>query len=168
MKHFPPTRLQELLDHARKDSERNYLMILVGYNHGLRASEIVGIRGSQIANGHLTIQRLKGSRRTTQPLLPNEREGLERYAARAEKDGLLFPVSRVQFWRIMQRYKRELGWDACHPHMLKHSTGRKIIKRGVEYVQTWLGHVNGSNSLIYSQPDETDANEVVSKEMSLG
>lgn len=69
--------MRTMLAVARAHSERDWLMILVAYLHGLRASEVCGrsgverkvkgklkvvfpIRGVDICDGELTTQRLKG------------------------------------------------------------------------------------------------------------
>ena len=65
MKHLTRDELRALLTVAKAHSERDHLMILTGFWHGLRCSEIVKMRGTQIRDGHLTVQRLKGSLKTT-------------------------------------------------------------------------------------------------------
>ncbi|MGE0407457.1 MAG: tyrosine-type recombinase/integrase, partial [Candidatus Korobacteraceae bacterium] len=72
MQHLTRDELHSLLHHARAESERDWLMILVAFWHGLRASEVTKLERSQIADGFLTVQRLKGSLKTTQPLVSHE------------------------------------------------------------------------------------------------
>ena len=81
MKSLTKPQLESLLQVARKHSESDYLALLVGFNHGLRVSEILSLSPENIVNGTLVIQRLKRSRKTAQPLLPNEKELLETLAA---------------------------------------------------------------------------------------
>src|SRR6202030_3688041 len=105
---------------------------------------------------YLTIQRLKGSEKTVQPLvedaeeLLNERVAVERWLeshkALHAGDGYrkrLFPISRVQFFRLFRRYGREAGLPRhlCHPHVLKHSIAMQSIPlAGIENVRQYLGH----------------------------
>jgi len=58
-----------LLRTAKSRSQRDFTMLLLTYRHGLRASEVAGIRLDDIENGHLTVARLKGSLRTCQPIV---------------------------------------------------------------------------------------------------
>ena len=60
-----------LLRTAKSRSQRDFTMLLLTYRHGLRASEVAGIRLDDIENGHLTVARLKGSLRTCQPIVPH-------------------------------------------------------------------------------------------------
>jgi integrase len=55
---------------ARARSTRDWAMILLAYRHGLRASEVCGLRLGDVdlKAGSVTIARLKGSMLTTQPL----------------------------------------------------------------------------------------------------
>src|SRR6202051_203127 len=55
---------------AAADNKRNLAMILLGYRHGMRASEVcrLELKDLDLRNGEITIRRLKGSLKTTQPL----------------------------------------------------------------------------------------------------
>ena len=55
---------------AASDSARDLAMILIAFRHGMRASEVCGleVKDVDIKNGEITIRRLKGSLKTTQPL----------------------------------------------------------------------------------------------------
>src|SRR5260370_8287825 len=61
--------IQKILRVA-SESKRNLPMILLAYRHGMRASEVCGLRLSDLdmRNAQVTIRRLKGSLTTTQPL----------------------------------------------------------------------------------------------------
>lgn len=173
MKSLTRPQLDRLLTVTRKHSEQDYLMLAVIFNHGLRISEVVGgwatVKGvkvwnegltrANIVSGHLVIQRLKRSRKTVQPLLPSERQGLEQLAG--ETEDRLFPMSRMTAWRRMQAYCAEAGVPLflAHPHALKHSTGRLAYQggMGIPELQAYLGHVSGSSTMVYLQADETEA-----------
>jgi integrase len=55
---------------AKDRGVRDWAMILLAYRHGLRASEVCGLRlaDADLKDGAISIQRLKGSMRTVQPL----------------------------------------------------------------------------------------------------
>jgi integrase len=170
MKSLTHSELDALLNVARQHSERDHLAILVCFNHGLRISELVGdydkdgnyrpgLTKRNIVGSHLVLQRLKGSRKTTQPLLRNEREALQQLAATCE--GEFFPMSRQTFWRKMQAYGAEAGIPQfkAHPHALRHSAGRIGFTGGMTIpdIQKYLGHVSGANTLIYLESSEEEA-----------
>jgi integrase len=157
MKSFTETELDLLIATAAKHSERDAMLIQTVYNHGLRASEAIELGPGNLISGKLQVKRLKGSRTTTQSILPGERDFLEANLP----TGRPFKMHRTTFWRKMQRYCVEAGLDKtkAHPHTLKHTTGRLAYKAGVGVaeIQSILGHVNGSNAMIYMQADEDEA-----------
>ena len=65
-----PPEMLALLKAARKRSIRDWAMILLAYRHGLRASEVCGIKMADmdLKSGSISIRRLKGSLHTIQPL----------------------------------------------------------------------------------------------------
>jgi type 1 fimbriae regulatory protein FimB len=159
MKSLTHDELDALLDVARSKSAADYLMLLVTFNHGLRASEVINLTRDNVVAGNLTVQRLKGSKKTSQPLLPAERALL--LARAAETDGRLFPMCRMTFWRRMQEYGTAAGIhpDKLHPHILKHACGKLGFTAGMTLpeVQTYLGHVNGKNTMVYLEASEDEA-----------
>jgi integrase len=141
--------LKALLERAKASRERDWLMILVGYWHGLRASEVVGLKRDDVQDGYIIVQRLKRSALTTQPLMEdpdplfNERAGMFDFVQFMTRDERIFPVSRIQFYRLFRRYANQAGIPRHkqHPHVLKHSIAMQTIhSAGIENVRQWLGH----------------------------
>lgn len=147
-------------------------MILVGFSHGLRASEVVAIKRDDIQDGHITVARLKGSNKTTQPLvddpdpLLNERQALIDYISRMAGNQRIFPISRVQFFRLVQRYAKAAGIPAHkrHPHVLKHSIAMQTIhSAGIENVRQYLGHKSISSTGAYLKVSDADAANAIAR-----
>lgn len=160
MKAMTREQLDAVLVVARRHSEDDYLALLIGFNHGLRISEILALTPHNIVNGYLVVQRLKNSKRTVQPLLQNERDAV---MAKCTKGGPFFAVCRKTLWAHMKRYCAEagvpFGKDFVTVHSLKHTTGRLGFKGGmtIPEVGARLGHKNLGNSLIYMQATEEEA-----------
>jgi hypothetical protein len=66
-------------------------MVLTGYAHGTRASEIVGLRVSDLYfdRNQIHINRLKGSETNVQEMVPGEREALlaTKWRGRGQHEG---------------------------------------------------------------------------------
>lgn len=160
MKAMTREQLDAVLAVALKYSEDDHLALLIGFNHGLRPSEIVSLNPEHVVNGFLVIQRLKRSKRTVQPLLSNERDAV---MAKVAKGGLFFPMCRKTLWMHMKAYCKEagvpFGRDFVSTHSLKHTCGRLGFKGGmtIPEVGSRLGHKNLGNSLIYMQATEEEA-----------
>jgi site-specific recombinase XerD len=166
VEHLSNEQIHALLTHAKASRDRDWLMILVGYWHGLRASEVVGITAGSIADGHLTVARLKGSNKTVQPLvahadpLLDEARGLFEYTSEMHFNQKLFPISRVQFYRLFHRYAIAAGIAKrnAHPHILKHSIAMQSIgNAGIENVRQYLGHKSLSSTGAYLIVDDLTA-----------
>jgi integrase len=155
MRSLTRDQLDALLAEAKRHSERDYLMLLVTFQHALRVSETLSLAAGNITNGFIRVKRGKGSRPAEHPLLANEKEALQRLAETTP--GQLFPISRATFWRRIQDYGQKAGVPShlCHPHALKHTCGRLGFLGGmtVPDLVEYLGHVNPSNSLIYAKSD---------------
>src|SRR5215472_19137046 len=101
---------------ARKSSRyghRDATMILIGYRHGLRASELCDLQWSQVelATGRLHVRRAKnGSLRRLQ-----REQGLSSHVFMTEREGPMTPKG----FSCAIRSDRGPGQDA-HPHMLRH------------------------------------------------
>jgi integrase len=162
--------LLALLGAAKEKRERDWLMILVAFSHGLRASEVTGFKRDAVKDGYLTVHRLKGSLRTTQPLVehPNplldEKEALIEYAAKSSLNQPVFKVSRSQFFRLVQRYAKAANIPAHkrHPHVLKHSIAMQTIQSaGIENVRQYLGHKSIASTGAYLKVSDADAARAV-------
>lgn len=164
--------LLALLQAAKTHSRRNWLMILVVFCHGLRASEVVALERDAVIDGHLTVARKKGSLRTVQPLvsnpdpLLNEREFLFDYVASLPRNQRLFPISRQHFWRLMQRYGEaaKIPERKRHPHILKHTIAMQIIhSAGIENTRQYLGHKSMSSTGAYLKVSDEAASAAVAQ-----
>lgn len=166
MEALSKAELIALLEAARAHSERNFLMILVAYSHGLRATEVTRIQRDDLADGCITVVRLKGSLKTVHPLvadtdrLLDERSALLAFAAKLHGKQRLFPVTRQHFWRLVQRYAKAAGIPERkrHPHVLKHSIAMQTIhKAGIENVRQYLGHRSMSSTGAYLKVSDAEA-----------
>lgn len=150
MKSLTMDELKSLIQVAGSEA----LMFRVMFNHGLRVSEVINLTDANVVDGHLIVQRLKGSKKTTQRLLADEQE-------LTGMTGRFFPMSRITVWRRIKEYGAKAGIPEfkCHPHIMKHTTGRLAYNGGcgLPEVQSILGHVNGGNSMIYMQAEESEA-----------
>ena len=154
------------LDALLAVSGEHSLMFRVTFNHGLRVSETLGLTKDNIPAELIDVQRLKGSKRTIQPLLGGERDALLKLAATSTGYFFLSEIenresARRQFNRLMRRYGKlaNVPEHKCHAHALKHACGRLGYEggMGIPELQTYLGHVNGKNTMVYLEATEEQA-----------
>jgi type 1 fimbriae regulatory protein FimB len=157
MKSLTMDELRQVIKVAREHSERDAQLIITTYYHGLRASEAIDLGPENLVAGKLYVKRLKGSNETVQSLRNAERTFLNLNLPA----GKPFKMHRTTFWRKMKKYCTLAGIDPTkgHPHTLKHTCGRLSYEAGVGLpeIQARLGHVNGSNTMVYMAPTEEQA-----------
>lgn len=175
MQHLNREELLRLLKTAREHSERDWLLLLVTFSHGLRATEAVQLTKANFKDGHITVRRLKGSLKTTQALLSNaeplldEKTAVEEYTATLAPKEKLFPVTRFGFSYIVKRHCRTAGIPAhkAHCHALKHSVAMMNVRgAGIENIRQWLGHKSIASTGEYLRCSDEEAGNAVAKSMA--
>jgi len=179
-----PQETLELLKAARHRSARDWAMILLAYRHGLRASEVCGLKLADIdlKAGSISIRRLKGSLHTVQPLyqhrgqpLLDETTAIKSWLRRRSADGsdYLFTsqkggrLDRTQFFRNFQKIAESAGLppEKRHPHVLKHSLASHLVAGNVNLalVRQALGHRSIRSTMAYIGTSDAQAAEALQK-----
>lgn len=148
-----------------RNGVRDFCLALMSLRHGLRVSELIDIRLSEVdlSSGHLYVRRRKGSLSTGQPMEGDEMRAVrawmrERSAHVMAGSDYLFLSERGAFTRQAINYLfAEIGKKAAlpmkvHPHMLRHSCGYELANRGrtTRDIQDYLGHKNIKHTVIYT------------------
>ena len=122
-------RLQAAARKFSRWGHRDATMILIGYRHGLRASELCDLQWSQVelATGRLHVRRAKNGSPSVHPMQGDEIRALRRlqreqgrssHIFMTERDGPMTPKAfHALFGRIGSRAKMQFP---IHPHMLRH------------------------------------------------
>lgn len=159
------SELKALLTVARAHNERHWLLLLLAYHHGLRVSEVIGLTKANFKTGFLTVQRLKGSNRTTQALvshsdaLLDEKMALEALLATIGPKDRLFDITRFGVNYIVKRYGAEahIPEHKLHVHVLKHTCAMVAIKGGIEKARVRLGHKSIASTGEYLKVSDQEA-----------
>jgi site-specific recombinase XerD len=179
-----PQETLALLKAARKRSIRDWAMILLAYRHGLRASEVCGIKLADVdmRAGSISIRRLKGSLFTVQPIyqhrgqpLLDETAALRSWLRKRPADGsdYLFTsqkggkLGRTQFFRNFQTIAENAGLpvEKRHPHVLKHSLASHLVagNANLALVRQALGHRSINSTMKYIGTSDSQAAEALQK-----
>ena len=169
MDHLTKDQLLAVLNEARKENERDWLAIVLAYNHGLRISEVVALRACDVAGGFITVRRLKGSLKTTQPLISHENPLLdEKKAVTTWIKGLsakdrVIGIERSMLGKLFEKYARKAGLPLHlrHFHVLKHSICHHVITTaGIENLRQYVGHKSIQSTGQYLKVGDMEASAV--------
>jgi integrase len=180
LKHLTEDELLDVFETARRRSTRDHAMLLVCFQHALRASELVALKLADIdwRNMEITVQRLKGSLTTTQPLFRmrgrpcmDEVHALRSWLKQRPRDSgsdLLFVSKKGQFDRNtvnrmfakycrlasearVARGERAIADSCRHIHALKHSRITSVVgKMDLYLVKLLAGHAAIGSTLRYA------------------
>ena len=146
---------------------RDRTMLEVLYATGLRVSELINLRQSQI-NLNQGVLRItgKGERERLIPLGEEAQKWLREFIAGPRVEILLerqtdylFPtrrgsrMTRQAFWHIIKRYSRKADISSkLSPHTLRHAFATHLLNNGADLrvVQMLLGHSDLSTTQIYT------------------
>ena len=146
---------------------RDRAMLEVLYATGLRVSELINLKQSQI-NFNQGVLRIigKGDRERLIPLgeesqrwLKNFIDGPRMEILLERQTDYLFPtrrgdrMTRQAFWHIIKRYAEKSGIrKKMSPHSLRHAFATHLLNRGADLrvVQLLLGHSDLSTTQIYT------------------
>ncbi|MCW7649157.1 tyrosine-type DNA invertase [Serratia bockelmannii] len=167
-KYLTGEEVRSLLRAINKDggSYRDYCMVSMAFLHGLRVSELTGLKVTDYdpLSNRIHIKRLKGGLSTCHPLLPEENTMLECWmAARRTSRGGQTPwlflsrqgkrISRQRFYQLLKEYGKKANLPlSVHPHMLRHACGYNLAERGndTRLIQDYLGHRNIRHTVLYT------------------
>ncbi len=152
--------------------KRNQAIILTMFGSGLRLSELLGLKKSDVneEDGRLMIEGKGGKIRTTY-LAPAAKQAIDTYLElRGSEDNnnpYLFishsknkkranaakPLTSRMVQMLIKKYANRLGiYKRITPHTFRHSFATKLLMKGgdLRTVQTLLGHANISTTQIYT------------------
>jgi site-specific recombinase XerD len=165
--HLTEQEVEKLLNalKANRHGQRDWLIGLLIYRHGLRVSEACDLRWDDIdlPTRTIAIRRLKGSQDSSHYLERDEvagLKGLQRLSgAQGRASGYVFmnergqPFSRMGIARMIERAGRAAKFGfPVRVHMLRHSTGYALANRGMDTrrLQHYLGHASITNTTRYT------------------
>jgi integrase len=145
-----------------RHGHRDATLILIGYRHALRVSELVSLRWDQIdlGKGLLHVVRRKNGVDSTHPLRGPEIRALRRlqrdypdtpYVFVTERKG---PLTTSTVRKLVTRAGEiaKLGFPV-HPHMLRHACGYRLANDGhdTRAIQHYMGHKNIQHTVRYTE-----------------
>ena len=155
-------RLIEAAGRVGRNGHRDQTLILLGYRHGLRVSELVTLRWEQIDMelGLLHVNRVKHGNPSVHPLRGPEIRALMDLRCNVTAQPYVFiserksPLTTDAVRKIISRAGKLADLQfSVHPHMLRHACGYKLAQAGQDTraIQDYLGHRNIQHTVRYTQ-----------------
>jgi integrase/recombinase XerD len=161
---------------------RDRALLLVGIQTGLRVSELIGLRRSDIVLGsgaHVRCEG-KGRKQRCTPLRPEAVEVLAQWLREcpAEPTTPAFPssrggpLSRDAVERLIARHRRgaerscpSLKRKRVTPHVLRHTAAMQLLRHGIDrsVIALWLGHESVETTEMYLHADPQQKEKALSK-----
>lgn len=150
-KYLDKKQLAQLMELA-KDDTRERTIIEVLYNTGVRISELLNIKKSDIKwdTRQIWIEKGKGNKERFVLFTPECSERLSKYLKEIKIDSpYIFPNKQGnplgRYWVevIFKNYSMKLGFRVT-PHFMRHTMAAHLAEKGmpISYIQDLLGHKN--------------------------
>ena len=159
--------------------QRDKAMLEVLYGTGIRVSELVQLKLSDVDlnMGYLICR--KGAKERIVPFGKEAKKALQTYLKDArdkmtgdqEPEELFVnysgnPMSRQGFWKLLKQYAQRAGIEKeITPHTLRHSFAAHLVGNGADLksVQEMLGHSDISTTQVYANINSNNLREVYAK-----
>lgn len=174
MEYLTKPELRKLFEIAYKRNKTHHLAMVMQLWHGLRVSELINIKGTDIYDGQLSVKRLKRSKETLQPIYTDLSDPIFDASpvlklAEEKKDQRLFPFCRQRVDQFIKKYGEEAGIHPSKRH--SHAVGKHSIammlwdeKNSLGEIQSYLGHKSSGSTLCYlHEADARKAQNTVSR-----
>ncbi len=169
-KYLDRSRIDQLLESPSSESVtglRDRAMLDLLYATGLRVSELIGLRVSDLDELQGTLRVIgKGNKQRLIPVGRAALQAVERYRAEqrpALLKGRVSPylfvtargsaMSRQAFWKLLRGHGQSIGiFQNLSPHVLRHTFATHLLEGGADLrsVQTMLGHSDIGTTQIYT------------------
>jgi len=161
---------EKLLNAVEPDNLRDRCILLLLFGSGLRASELVNLKRSDLnLEARIVKVRLgKGGKDRFAPLSDRSIEALKTYLAIESDSPWLFPgyedkpITRVWVYEVVRRLGKKVLKKQIHPHQFRHGTATTLLHNGADIavVQAVLGHSDAQTTMIYFDSDIRHLREV--------
>ncbi|MCT4562037.1 MAG: tyrosine-type recombinase/integrase, partial [Crocinitomicaceae bacterium] len=161
------------IDVSKKEGHRNRAILETLYSCGLRVSELVNLRYSDIFYDEGFIRVIgKGNKQRLVPVAPSVKREIEYYEDSMRKDlnivkgseNIVFlnrrgaQLTREMIFTIIKKLAAEIGLKKnVSPHTFRHSFATHLLEGGANLraIQEMLGHESITTTEIYTHLDQT-------------
>lgn len=154
-------QVEQLIDTAKDNHDRMFIKTL--FITGMRIAELMSLTSDSLEPDGIKFTGKRNKERLVPILNKDFMKELRGFAQ--ECHGRLFPKKYYDYWLTLRRLCLEAGVEMVSPHTLRHSRAVDLVERGVSLggVQTFLGHEQGSTTMIYLTMTQRDLKRELEK-----
>lgn len=132
-----PELLADIKDHLKDTHQRNYMMVMIGLNTGLRISDILKLRVRDVTGTHIVTTEIK-TRKTKRVLITGDlKRELQEYIQGKQSNEYLIksreghnrPITASMAYKIMRGIAEEFGLQEIGCHTLRKTFGYYFYKQ---------------------------------------
>jgi integrase/recombinase XerD len=171
--------LMEAIDFSKKEGQRNLAILETLYSCGLRVSELVNLRFSDLYLDEGFIRVIgKGNKERLVPSSPSVEKELNKYleqtrnfqAIKPGNENIVFlnrrgvKLTRVMIFTIIKELTQKTGLKKqVSPHTFRHSFATHLLEGGANLraIQEMLGHESITTTEIYTHLDQRFVREAI-------
>lgn len=152
-------KLDELKALLKKRSERDYFLVVLGINTGLRISDLLRLKVADVkGKSHIILVEKKTGKRKRFLINENLRNEVDQYVIGKKGDEYLFastkrplPITRVRAYQIINGAAKKIGLSEIGTHTLRKTFGYHFYQRtkDIATLQMIFNHSHPSITLRY-------------------
>ncbi|MGG3448645.1 site-specific integrase [Domibacillus aminovorans] len=152
-------KIEDVKEYFKEESERNYLLFLMGINTGLRISDILKLRVSDVRDHHIILREQKTGKQKWIRITPALRREINNYIGSKDDVEYLFksrqgknkPIGRSMAYKILQRAASEFRLKDIGTHTLRKTFGYHFYQqtKDVAMLQEIFNHSSPDITLRY-------------------
>ena len=169
------------IDRSKPEGERNRAMLETLYGCGLRVSELIGLRLSDLYfdEGFIRVTG-KGNKQRFVPVSPLTQKAIDLYRKEVRPhqkiqkgfEDVLYlnrrgkGLTRAMVFTIIRQLAEKIGMNkTISPHTLRHSFATHLLENGADLraIQQMLGHESITTTEVYVHVDRSHLTEIVHK-----
>lgn len=166
-------KIERIKEFLKEDSERNYLLFLVGINTGLRISDILKLKVGDVKGTHIALREQKTSKQKWIRITPSLKRELNKYIAGKDDSEYIFisrqgknkPIGRSMAYKILRKAANEFKLKDIGTHTLRKTFGYHFYQqtKDVAMLQEIFNHSSPDITLRYIGVNQDSMDKAMSK-----
>ena len=151
-KYHRKTEIQQMLEKADQQNQRDYLILKILWSTGLRGSELTSLKKKDLEfnEKRIIVRDGKGGKDRVVPIPQEIKNLLKMWTNNHNKNDHVFNISNRTLRNIVYKYAEKCNLES-KPHKWRHSFAVHCLKNGMDLrtLQKILGHSSLSTTQIY-------------------